>query len=210
MKWIRTIIYLGLMCGILCFLCGCQKEVPVFISASQAEESAETDETVQDGSQEKAAESAQVDAAIVEQQSESEDVVCVYVCGAVGQSGVYTLTEGSRVYEAIAAAGGLRDDADEYYVNQAQLLTDGMQIIVPVKGETVQGTASTGSSESKINLNQASEQELQTLTGIGEVKAAAIVAYREAHGHFTSIEEIQNVDGISEKLYEKIKEQIIV
>ncbi|MGI6095855.1 MAG: helix-hairpin-helix domain-containing protein [Lachnospiraceae bacterium] len=201
MKQRKRILYLGLIFWNVLFLCGCQKEAPVLVNTSHTETSQEEAEEETDARQGE------------ELQSQTEHVLCVYVCGAVHSSGVYTLAEGSRVYEAIAAAGGLTEEADEYYVNQAQLLTDGMQITVPAKGETAgngQNFSAVTAEPGKINLNRASLQELQTLTGIGQVKAAAIVAYREEHGQFASIEEIQQVDGISEKIYEKIKEQIMV
>ena len=181
---------------VMLHLGGCRQDTPVLLTDEEEAILSESDAE---------------QAAKEHESQQAPDDICVYVCGAVNQSGVYTLPEGSRVYEAIAAAGGLSEEADEQYVNQAQLLSDGMQITVPVKAEGLEVTGQGGmTADGKINLNHATVQELQTLNGIGEVKAAAIVAYRESNGYFSCIEEIVNVDGISEKLYDKIKAHIVV
>ena len=149
----------------------------------------------------------------------------MYVCGAVVCPGVYTLPEGSRVYEAVAMAGGLLETAEPRALNQARLLSDGEQITVltveevqsgeiPVQenpdGNSGEGGASSGSAGEKVNLNTADEAELMTLSGIGESRAKAIIAYREENGNFQSIEEIMKIDGIKEKMFEKIKDFITV
>lgn len=180
-------------------LCACRQEEPVFIPEEAPAQTVEEEET----------------AAEEPQKEEEPEVVYVFVCGAVNQEGVYQLPLGSRVYEAIASAGGLTEDAAVSYVNQAQLLTDGMQITVPSQEEAAQMQVSgsqeaAGPSQGKVDLNRATAEELQELSGIGAVKAAAIIAYREEQGGFSSIEEIQEVDGISQKTFEKIKEQITV
>ena len=139
--------------------------------------------------------------------------VWIYVCGAVNEPGVYELPQGSRVYEAIALAGGLTEEADTRALNQAALLTDGEQITVLTEEETagaVLPESPSGAQSTRINLNTATREELMTLTGIGEARAAAILAYRETHGPFRAIEEIMNVEGIKEKGFEKIKEDIEV
>ena len=143
----------------------------------------------------------------------SEKSVFVYVCGAVMSPGVYELPDGSRVYEAVAAAGGLREDADEKCLNQAELLHDGQQITVYTEDEAAAGLPEsldgTGS-EGKINLNTAGKEQLMTLPGIGETKAEAILDYREKQGNFSDIEEVKNIEGIKEKVFEKIKDLIEV
>ena len=160
-----------------------------------------------------------------------EEIIYVYVCGAVASPGVYALPGGTRVYEAVEEAGGFTEDADETYVNQALILSDQDQLNIPTKEETaalaedaedasyglISGadlTISGGSSSSdisgKININTASQEELETLPGIGETKAAAIIAYREDNGDFASIEDIQNVSGIGEATYNNLKEFITV
>lgn len=161
--------------------------------------------------------SAQEESDALEERKEEPQTVFVYVCGAVVQPGVYELPEGARVYEAIACAGGLREDAAENAVNQAQLLSDGQQILIPTKDEVEQGTVAMQSysreqesADDRVNLNTASKEELMTLSGIGESRADSILAYREANGPFQSIEELMNVDGIKEGIFQKIKDSITI
>lgn len=149
-----------------------------------------------------------------------DEEICVYVCGAVNSPGVYYLPSGSRVHEAVEMAGGLTDEAAEDYVNMASLLEDGEQLYIPTQEEAEEegleidsassSSGSDSSSESLININTASSEELQTLSGIGEAKAAAIISYREENGDFESIEDIMNVSGIGESTFENIKDYITV
>lgn len=156
----------------------------------------------------------------------------VYVCGAVCVPGVYALEQGSRIYEALALAGGLTGEASVSAVNQAETVRDGQMIYIPTEEEVQKGivlsaeTASGGSwtdssalgsgadssmdSDSRLNLNTATASELMTLPGIGQTKADSILAYREKHGEFSSVEEIMNVDGIKEGVYNRIKDSIKV
>ena len=136
---------------------------------------------------------------------EDEKQIFVYVCGAVNKEGVYDLPSGSRVYEAIEAAGGFREDADKSTVNQAEVLEDEERIYVPVIGEEVQEGAN---QNGKININKASKEELMTLPGVGASRAESIIQYREEHGAFRQIEDIMQVSGIKEGLFEKIKDKI--
>ena len=142
---------------------------------------------------------------------EEAAVICVYVCGAVRKSGVYTLDAGARVCDAVAAAGGLTEEADETAVNQAKKLDDGEQVTIPAKAETGGESgvsAGAGNAAGRVNINTADRDALMTLSGIGEVKAADIIAYREAHGRFQKKEDIMQVPGIKKSLYAKIEEQI--
>lgn len=151
--------------------------------------------------------------------------IFVDICGAVTKPGVYRMPPDSRVYEAVEAAGGLLPEAAGNRVNQAQPLSDGQQIYVPTKEEaekagavpaegafpeTKAGENSPVSENGKVNLNTADAAALQTLSGIGESKAQAILAYREEHGGFSSIEELMDVPGIKENTFLKIKEKIAV
>ncbi len=148
------------------------------------------------------------------------DTICVYVCGQVNDPGVYELPKDSRLFEALNRAGGMTKDAAEEYLNQAQPLFDGQQIYVPTKEEAenglppaVEAAEQAGSSAAegeKVNLNQASKEELMGLTGIGEVKAESIIRYREEQGNFKSIEEIMEIDGIKDGVFQKIKDDITV
>ena len=147
---------------------------------------------------------------------EGPETIWVYVCGAVQAPGVYELPAESRVFEALAAAGGIREEAELRSLNQAAFLTDGEQITVLTaeEAEAAGGLPAAGPEEGtfsgKVNLNTADREELMTLSGIGEARAAAIIAYREAHGPFASPEEIMNIEGIKEKAFSKIKEEIEV
>lgn len=142
--------------------------------------------------------------------------IYVHVCGAVKKPGVYELSAGARADAAVKAAGGLLKDADEKAVNLAEVLSDGVQIYVPSKEENYKvstplehSTVDAGNSD-LINVNSASMEELMTLSGIGESKALAIIQYREENGRFASIEEIKNVKGIGDGIFEKIKDAITI
>ena len=159
-------------------------------------------------------------------------LIYVHICGAVLNPGVYELPAGSRVFSGIEAAGGLSEDAYGDYVNQAETLQDGQKLVIPTTDEieaakadgtfeqlwvnnTTAGNeageaASSTNGGGKININTASESELQGITGIGATRAAAIVQYRNEHGSFGSIEDIMQVSGIKEGTYEKIKDEITV
>lgn len=137
--------------------------------------------------------------------------ILVHVDGAVNQPGVVALVPGSRVQDAIQAAGGLGSEAEPTNLNLAAPLADGQKIYVPRRGEAVptieQNNEAVGE---KVNLNAASLEALMTLPGIGEDRAKAIIAYREKVGGFKIIEEIQNIEGIGPTTYEKLKDLITV
>lgn len=144
---------------------------------------------------------------------EEADMICVYVGGAVSDSGVYLLPQGSRLYEAIEAAGGMTEDADPYYLNQAKILEDAEQIIVLTIQEVQERKEQIRQQAEEaglVNINTADVSQLMQLNGIGQSRAEAIVAYREQCGRFTQIEDIQMVTGIKAGLYEKIKDKITV
>lgn len=147
-----------------------------------------------------------------------EALIYVYICGAVAEPGVYQVPKGSRLFEAVDAAGGMLEEAEYASQNLARVLQDGEQIRILTKeeakclNETDISTHAGNTTESKglVNINTASVQELTTLTGIGESRAQAIVEYREANGFFKSIDGIKNVTGIKDGLFEKIKDKITV
>lgn len=159
---------------------------------------------------------------------EDEKQIFVYVCGAVQAPGVYGLEEGARLYEAIACAGGVREDAAEESVNQAQTVADGDRLYIPTDEEVRQGlgeflksgvsvgtegTKSEGNdtdSAGKVNINTASKEELKTLNGIGDTRAESILSYRELNGPFQTIEALMQVDGIKEGVFNKMKDSITV
>jgi competence protein ComEA len=142
--------------------------------------------------------------------------IYVDVVGAVEKPGVVVLPEGSRVMDAIDAAGGLTDDADTSPLNKAAKLSDGDKLYVPTKDETTGSDLDKdkllihNSPDAKININTADAKSLMELYNIGESTAKNIIDYRESHGHFKKIEDIQNVTGIGAKTYDKIKELITI
>lgn len=150
--------------------------------------------------------------------SEEPSQLVVDVKGAVAKPGLYTLEEGSRVNDAVDAAGGLTSQADPKSINLAQKLSDEAVVYVASKDENVSVVASTTASsamsqegnESKVNLNTATEADLQTISGIGGKRAADIIAYREANGGFKSVDDLNNVSGIGDKTMESIRPYVTV
>ncbi len=154
-----------------------------------------------------------------EEDDRETGTVFVYVCGAVHSPGVYELKSGARIYEAIELAGGVTADAAQELINQAEVITDGARIYVPDQEEAEEFQSGTeglstgvtsGSEKGKININTAGKDELMTLTGIGEAKAESILKYREENGKFGSIEELMQVGGIKEGVFNKIKDDITI
>ena len=134
------------------------------------------------------------------------EMLAVFVCGSVVTPGVYELPTGSRVYEAIALAGGMTDEAAQTAVNQAELLTDGQMIEIPTKEEQqVRTAAEEARLDGLVNINTADLDELKTLPGIGDSKARSIIAYREKNGAFKTIEDIKSVDGIGDGIFAKLE-----
>ncbi|MEE9285587.1 MAG: helix-hairpin-helix domain-containing protein [Dehalococcoidia bacterium] len=133
----------------------------------------------------------------------------VYVTGAVEREGLYALTEGERVADAVALAGGLTAEADRARVNLAARVADGDHVHVPRVGEEV--TAPAGQAvETVLNINTATQQQLEELPGIGPRRAGAIVAFREANGGFQRVEDLLLVDGIGPTTLERIRPHISV
>ncbi len=148
--------------------------------------------------------------------------VVVDVAGWVRHPGVFRFHQGDRVIDAIHRAGGAKEKADLQSINLAALLTDGEQIIVGRRGASgsgpsssgvTSGTGSTGSGGEAgqlVNLNTATLDELETLSGIGEVLGQRIIDYREQHGPFRTIEDLMNVSGIGDKRFADLKPYITV
>ena len=183
-------------------------------SASEAATESELVEAVGDATTEEYVQQ------IVSTATNGEPTIYVYVCGAVKEEGVYELPVDSRVEDALEMAGGYSDEALHGYVNLAERLEDEDRVYIPnlddleelgiisVDQDSDNGSDSTG--DSLVNINTADVSELTQLPGIGEAKAQAIIAYRDEHGAFGSIEEIKNVSGIGEGIYNKLSSYIKV
>lgn len=140
-------------------------------------------------------------------------VVKVHLLGAVAHPGVVTVAEGSRVADALEAAGGLAEGADPGELNLAAIVVDGSQIVIGTRrkplGEVRTGGGS-AAGEVRVNLNTATLAQLDTLPGVGPVTAQKIIDWRDAHGRFSTIEELQEVDGIGPKSYADLSSRVRV
>lgn len=134
----------------------------------------------------------------------------VDVKGEVNRPGVYEIPPSSRVKDVISLAGGFTKDANQTVINLAQKVHDEMIILVPKIGDTVVAGTNETTGTKKINLNYASQAEIEELNGIGPAKAQAIIQYREENGLFQTMEDILNVSGIGEKTLENMKDSIQV
>ena len=163
--------------------------------------------------------------------------IFVDIGGAVKEPKLAELPPGSRVEDAIVAAGGLTDDADISCINRAEFLEDGVKIYIPEKIEgdsqgdgsgseagtgndtgsgyvsgstSLSGNGGSSGGSGKININAADSEQLQELNGVGPATAQKIIDYRTANGRFNSIEDIKNVSGIGDKTFEKLKDYITI
>jgi competence protein ComEA len=137
--------------------------------------------------------------------------VLVHVVGAVRKPGLYHLTDGSRIDDAIKAAGGAKPKADLQLINLAAPVADGQQVIVPVRGRSAAaGSSSTeaGAAVAHVHLNTATLEELDTLPGVGPVTAQKILDYRNEHGAFKSVDELDAVPGIGPARLAELKKVV--
>ena len=154
--------------------------------------------------------------------------IVLHITGAVNEEGIVRIEEGARIIDIVEAAGGLKDDAELKNVNLAYIVEDGQKIYIPYKSDTEEQEEeipfvsvdagkdvitdtevnNSNGSNLKVNINKASQADLQLLPGIGESTALKILEYREKNGKFDSIEEIKNVSGIGDAKYENIKDYI--
>ncbi|MCB2203038.1 helix-hairpin-helix domain-containing protein [bacterium] len=146
--------------------------------------------------------------------------IMVQIAGAIQEPGVFALSKESRLSDLIDLAGGLSEAADIDRVNQAAILRDGGYFYIPIEDETIPETANNAPGVSNsdgsatynypLDLNQASQDELESLPGIGPSKAADILSYREEHGPFTSLDDLVNVPGIGEVTVDALMEFLYV
>ncbi len=149
--------------------------------------------------------------------------ILVDVSGAVQQPGVYALPPGSRVQDAVVMAGGLASQADTNRLNQAKPLRDGDKLVVPAIGEAAAAAPEAGISAppaavdlgsevdaGPVNINTATQQELETLPGIGPSRAKDILTYRETNGSFQTVDDLINVPGIGEVTLERLRPLVTI
>ncbi len=216
MKQIVTAVLLPLFLGLM--LSGCGAEDTVFLERAA--------EAVEEGN-------AAVQTEAKEGPDQDPEPFYVYVCGAVKTPGVYRVEQGARIFEAVALAGGFTEDASPESLNQALQVADGQMIRILTREEEEAQTAAgeereraggtpdgmpSGQESGKtaveedglLDLNLASVSDLMALPGIGEAKAKRIVAYRSEHGAFSAKEELMNISGIKEGVYNRIRDYIKV
>lgn len=155
-----------------------------------------------------------------EEKDKEEEKIIIHITGEVEEGGVIELEKGARISDAIEEAGGTTEEADLSNVNLAYSLSDGQKIKIPNINEENKETIveekagediiieGNKSEEEKININKATQTEIETLPGIGPSTALKIINYRNEHGKFEKIEDIKNVSGIGDSKYENIKEYI--
>lgn len=163
--------------------------------------------------------------------SNKDEMIVVDLAGEIKNPSVYILPSGSRVYEAIEAAGGLTENGDTRNTNLATPLSDGMKLYIPSRNDVEREQTETGEApgiryssgkrsvgvesgsstdSGLININVADSNELQKLTGVGPATADKIIKYRSEYGGFKKIDELKNVSGIGEKTYIKLKNSITI
>lgn len=208
----KTVIFLFLILCMTAVNTGCQKKQEADFVLENPKENKDN---------EKQAEKTEGNKDIKEEKSDSEkeksaENIFVYVCGAVQKPGVYELLPGQRICDAIAAAGGLSEQAAGDSLNQAEVLSDGQMLRVLTIEEAAAATEQAGqetaesSHDGRVDINTADVSALMSLPGIGQSKADAIIAYRNEHGAFKAPEELMNISGIKEGVYQKIKDSIKV
>ncbi len=155
---------------------------------------------------------ASTDAAHPSTPAPTEDLV-IDVVGKVKKPGIVTVPTGSRVFEAIEAAGGLKGKVDTTALNMARVLADGEQLLVGLGPAAVPGggpDSGGGAATTKINLNTATAEQLDTLPGVGPVTAQAILSWREENGRFTSIDDLLDVKGIGDATLGELRDLVTV
>ncbi len=186
------------MISIFLLTCGCGKPAALYDSG-QVQEGDSGTETREGESREE----------IPDAQEVME--ICVYVCGEVAAPGIYQMAADARIGDALEAAGGMTENAADTWLNLAEHMKDGQKIEVPDR-ERAEVLAKEAQQEesSLVNLNTATAEQLMSLTGVGQSKAEDILNYREQHGSFQTIEELMQIPGIKERVFEKIKDRITV
>ena len=205
----KTVIFLFLILCMTAVNTGCQKKQETDFILENPKEHTDNEKQTEGNKDIKEGKSDS-------EKEKSTENIFVYVCGAVQKSGVYELLPGQRICDAIAAAGGLSEQAAGDSLNQAEVLSDGQMLRVLTTEEAAAATVQPGqetaesSRDGRVDINTADATALLSLPGIGQSKADAIIAYRNEHGAFKAPEELMNISGIKEGVYQKIKDSIKV
>ena len=200
-----TIIVLIIIVAFLVTMCGGKEENGISIETQDSKQESFEDQGILE--------------------AEQGGTIIVDVGGAVNSPGVIELPEGSRIYQAIEKAGGVTRDGDLDQINQAILLNDCDKLYIPTfqDGEKqttssnnhqgvglISASSANSNSDGRVNINTASQEELETLNGVGPVTANKIIDYRTANGRFDAIENIMEVPGIGEKTFASLKERLCI
>ena len=203
----KTVIFLFLILCMTAVNTGCQKKQETDFILENPKEHTDNEKQTEGNKDIKEGKSDS-------EKEKSTENIFVYVCGAVKKPGVYELLPGQRICDAIAAAGGLSEQAAGDSLNQAEVLSDGqmLRVLTTEEAAAVQPGQETAESsrDGRVDINTADASALMSLPGIGQSKADAIIAYRNEHGAFKAPEELMNISGIKEGVYQKIKDSIKV
>lgn len=221
----RKYIIAGMICGFLCitgifYSCAYNNKTAAVLVPQQI-----TENKSLDGSPEVTGEPSEDDTVLElpdnKEQPSEQATVYVHICGAVIKPGVYQVEEGARLFDLIELSGGLTKEAAGDYINQAEPVADGQRIYIPTTKEVEDLTADefmegnrtdsvAAEASALININTADANQLMSLPGIGESKANSIIEYRNANGKFKLIEDLMNIPGIKEGLFNQISSKIII
>lgn len=205
----KTVIFLFLILCMTAVNTGCQKKQETDFILENPKEHTDNEKQTEGNKDIKEGKSDS-------EKEKSTENIFVYVCGAVQKPGVYEFLPGQRICDAIAPAGGLSEQAAGDSLNQAEVLSDGQMLRVLTTEEVAAATVQPGqetaesSRDGRVDINTADASALMSLPGIGQSKADAIIAYRNEHGAFKAPEELMNISGIKEGVYQKIKDSIKV
>ena len=205
----KTVIFLFLILCMTAVNTGCQKKQETDFILENPKEHTDNEKQTEGNKDIKEGKSDS-------EKEKSTENIFVYVCGAVQKPGVYEFLPGQRICDVIAAAGGLSEQAAGDSLNQAEVLSDGQMLRVLTTEEAAAATEQPGqetaesSRDGRVDINTADASALMSLPGIGQSKADAIIAYRNEHGAFKAPEELMNISGIKEGVYQKIKDSIKV
>ncbi len=200
---------IGMFFCLVMFLAGCAGKDEAMVLIPSGEDVATELTTLENAEQD--AEITPGTTMLPETTEDDPHMVYVYVCGAVRDPGVVEVPEGSRAEEALRLAGGMTAEADLFYVNLAETVTDGQKLYFPTAEEAGALEAVVkAAEEGLVNINTASAEELCALPGIGTSRAADIVRYREKNGAFQTKEDIMKVSGIKQNAYDKLCDKITV